>query len=466
VAKAGHMNTKQLKWWARYYWQYFPFTFNTVLCAVAAWLSFRLLYKPPVKGEYASPFIPFVILMGKLAFWFVVALVLVSMFSTLAAYFYYTWLKASGENDLDVAFETETGKSGKRRLYLTASLHGAFRPILGFVKGRLYYDDNVMTETFALLTNKRLPRSFRRTAIAGKSRLYLPDIKEYELKGGFVYFQDMLHIFSLAVSQPISGHFYQPPVLSKGPDHEVSPKKTENLDVRIDQLRRVDGEYLNYKDFESGDDVRRIVWKVYAKNRDLVVRVPELFEPYASHLYMYASFYSGGIKGTGNAYAAEMLNYYKNCVWTIYDTLSKKEWEVKFVPDQAITIPEQLAEQERVAKVLTGSIWHRDRTLNTYFNPKTGAVLCISSFTDPAQLSELLENCDATTVIYFVKLSGIMRSLAPLTWLSRLILQPPADRLSRLRSSWAISPFRFQVQKRERVIEAALSASNVKWATI
>lgn len=460
------MNTKQLKWWARYYWQYFPFTINTVLCSAAAWLSFKLLYKPPVKGEYPSPFIPFVILMGKLAFWFLVALVLISMFSTLAAYFYYTWLKARGGNELQVAFETEGRKNGKSRVYLQASLEGAFRPLLGFVKGRLYYDDNVMTERFSLLTNKRLPRSFRRTAITGKSRIYLPDVKEYELKGGFVYFQDMLHIFSLAVSQPISGHFYQPPILSKGPEDEVSPKKTENLDVRIEQLRRVDGEYLNYKDFESGDDVRRIVWKVYAKNRDLVVRVPEMFEPYASHLHMYASFCAGSKQRPANAYAQEMLNYYKNCVWTVFDTLSKKEWEIKYMPDQSITLPDQLPEPERVAKVIAGSNWHADKNLLRYFNPKTGAVLCISSFTDPGELAELLESCDPSTVIYFVKLSGNMRSIAPLTWISRLILQPPKDRLSRLRSTWAISPFRFQVQKRERQIESILSKSNVKWGTI
>lgn len=404
--------------------------------------------------------------MGKLAFWFIVALVLVSMFSTLAAYFYYTWLKASGGNELQVAFETEGRKNGRNRVYLQATLEGAFRPILGYVKGRLYYDDNVMTERFSLLTNKRLPRSFRRTAIAGKSRLYLPDVKEYELKGGFVYFQDMLHIFSLAVSQPLSGHFYQPPELSKGPEDEVSPKKTENLDVRIEQLRRVDGEYLNYKDFESGDDVRRIVWKVYAKNRDLVVRVPEMFEPYASHLHMYASFYGEGKLRLSNAYAQEMLNYYKNCVWTVFDTLSKKEWEVKYIADQAITLPDQLAEPDRVAKVITGSNWHADKNLLSYFSPKTGAVLCVSSFTDVDQLAELLEVCDPSTVIYFVKLSGNMRSLAPLTWVFRLLLQPPKDRLSRLRSTWAISPFRFQVQKRERAIESVLKSSNVKWGVV
>src|SRR5690606_36307087 len=117
--------------------------------------------------------------------------------------------------------------------------------------------------------------------ISGKSSLQLPDIKEYELRGGFIFFEDMLHLVSLTVAQPVNGHFYQPPVLyGEEDDTGVFPKKTESMDVRIDEMRRVEGEYLHYKDFEPGDDVRRIVWKVYAKSRNLDVRMPESFEPY------------------------------------------------------------------------------------------------------------------------------------------------------------------------------------------
>lgn len=456
------MNWKQLKWRIYYSWQYFPFTLNTLLCAVAGWMAYRLLYKPTPKGDDPSPFIPFILLMGKLAFWFAIALILLSVVSTFASYFYFFWLKHNKGSKLLVDFETETRNGRDNRLYLLAHLEGVFRPVLGFIKGRLYYDDNEMTDRFALLSDKRKARSFRRIAITGKSRMYLPDIKEYDLKGGFIYFQDMLHIFSLAVSQPISGHFYQPPVLNDGHDAEVSPKKTENMDVRIEQLRRVEGEYLNYKDFESGDDVRRIVWKVYAKNRELVVRVPEMYEPYASHLYFHPSFFAEVKKQWLNeGYLKEMLNYYKNCVWTIYDTLAKKEWDVRYIPDQTVNIPDQLPEEEKAARIISNSNWHTDKSLLQYFNPKTGAVLCISSFTDPVELEEALDMCDSSTVVYFIKVSGVLRSFAPLNWAKRLIFLPPEDRLSRLRARWTFSPIRFQVQKREKEIERILDKSSV-----
>ena len=445
-----------------------PFTINTALCALAIWASWRILYRPmPKEPEEASAFLPFIILMGKMALWFGVALIGLSVLSTLAAYFYYLYLRSNKGYKLQVAFHTDTHRGRSNRLYLDARLDGVFRPILGFVRGRLYYDDNVMTERFSLLSNKRREQSLRREAITGRSRLYLPDIKEYDLKGGFVYFQDMLHLFSFAAAQPVAGHFYQPPVLMASADAEVYPRKTETLDVRIEQLRRVEGEFLNYKDFEAGDDVRRIVWKVYAKNRELVVRTPELFEPYASHLYFYASF-RAAVKAqwAGSGYMKEMLNYYKNCVWTVYDALSRKEWNMRYVPDQLLALPEQLSDEERAARIISNSAWQSDKAVSQYFNTRTGSVLCISSLTDVQDLANMLERCDGSVVVYFVCVSNALKHFAPLNWLGRLLFMPPQDRLTRLRTSWSFSPVRMQVHKREKEIWELLGKSSVLWAEL
>ena len=88
------MNRKLIKWKVRYYWQYFPFTLNTVLCAIVVWAAWKLLYKPMVKGEDVSPLMPFIILMGKMVLWFMAGLILLSVLSTFVSYFYYLWLKS------------------------------------------------------------------------------------------------------------------------------------------------------------------------------------------------------------------------------------------------------------------------------------------------------------------------------------------------------------------------------------
>ena len=461
------MNLKKIKWRIRYALQYFPFTLNTVLCALAVWGAYYLLYKPTPKGEEMSVLMAFTIIMGKMVFWFLGGLVISSVLSTVFCFLHYLTIRRDKGSVLRLEFTTETKKGGKNKLFLNASLEAAFRPFLGFVKGRIIYDDQMMTDRFGLLSDKKKEKSIWRQAITGRSRLVLPDIKEYDLKGGFIYFQDMLHLFSLAVAQPISGHFYQPPLLMEQDDVDVFPKKTETLDVRIEQLRRVEGEYLNYKDFEAGDDVRRIVWKVYAKNRELVVRVPEIFEPFASHLQLYASFYAP-VKNQwlGEGYLKEMLNYYKNCTWTVFDTLSKKEWEVNYIPDQSFATPDESDESEKAARIISNSSWHKDKPLLEYFNAKYGTVLCISSLTEPTELAELLERCDPMTIIYFVKTSHVFRHFAALGIISRIILRPRQDRLARLRTRWIFSPMRLQVLRREKEIEAVLKKSNVTWGVL
>ena len=457
------MTRDKIKWLFRYYSQYFPFTVNTVLCLAAGLLAWRLLYRPlPRTADDPAPFLPFILLMARMAFGFALALVLLSLLSTIASWAYYLWLKHRRDVRLQLKFSTASAKGGGNRLSLHAELEGVHRPLLGFIKGRLFYDDQQFTDKFSLLSNKRKEKRLWRSAVTGRSNMNLPDIKEYELKGGFIFFEDMLHLFSLAAAQPLSGHFYQPPLLRTAEESDVFPKQTETLDVRIDQMRRVEGEYLNYKDFEAGDDVRRIVWKVYAKNRELVVRVPEMFEPYASHLYFYASF-QAAVKSSwlGEAYFKEMLNYYKNNVWTVYDSLSRKEWEMRYQPDQSFNIPEHLGKEERDARIISNSSWHQEQSLQQYFNARRGAVLCISSFTDPEELKQLLDQCDASTVVYFVKCSLVFRHAVAWNWLKRIILLPPRDRLNRLRARWVFSPMRLQIQKREKELEEILRKSAV-----
>lgn len=448
--------------------QYFPFTLNTLVCALAIWGGCYLLYKPTPKGEDPSLVMPFIIIMGKMAFLLLGLIVAISVVSTIVAWVYYLSFYNDKSAVLNVEFTVEARKGKKNRLFLNASLPKALRPFLGFVKGRLIYDNNLMTDRFSLLSNQRKERSIWRKAITGRSRIVLPDIKEYDLKGGFIYFQDMLHLFSLAIAQPVNGHFYQPPVLMDGDDADVAPKKTETLDVRIEQMRRVEGEHLNYKDFEAGDDVRRIVWKVYARNRELVVRTPEMFEPYASHLYYYASFYADVKKQwLGDSYLKEMLNYYKNQAWTIYDTLSKKEWEMAFIPDQTLATTDVADAAEQTAYIISNSKWQQDKPLTAYFSPKNGTVLCISSFTDPADLTNLLDRCDASTVIYFVKASQVFKHYtAALGLFSWLIIRPSQDRLSKLRTRWLFSPMRVQINKKEKALEAILSKSAVTWGEL
>lgn len=439
-----------------YLFQFVPFTWNTVFFGILFGLAYQKLHQPINKENALDAQLPFIWLMGEFVCWLILILVLLSIFSTLATWFYFMWLHSKQKTALQIRFFSEE-KNNKKKLFLEASMASVVRPLLGFVKGRLFYDNSELTDKFALLSARRKKNSLLRNAIVGKSRIALPDIKEYEIKGGIVFFEDLLRLISLPLKQKVKGSFYQAPDTLQEHAEDVAPKKTDTMDIRIEQLRKVEGEFLNYKDFESGDDVRRIVWKVFAKNRDLIVRIPERMEPYASHLYFYASFYNNIGSGiSGNEYFAEMLNFYKTNVWSVYQELEKKEWKIKYVPDQQFNTPEQLSDTERSERIISNSEWQKNFSTKEYFPTRKGTVLVISSLTNAEELAQIIEESDSSVQIFYVQLSQIFSQYVGLHWLKSLFFIAAPDRLSRLKNNWIFSPLRRQILKNEKAIQALL----------
>src|SRR5690606_24799750 len=147
---------------------------------------------------------------------------------------------------------------------------------------------------------------------------------------------------------------------------------------------RIPGDFLNYKNFESGDDIRRIVWKLYAKNRELIVRTAEEKDRYASRVYLYASFHVS-LSGMQNVFAREMLNFYKNTIWTVYDSLVKQKMPVTFEADQPFVSGKSGAD-ESVSMIISNCTWQQNYLLADYFNKRKGSILLVTSFNDYAAL--------------------------------------------------------------------------------
>ncbi len=447
--------------------QWVPFTSNFFIVGAAflvSWLIFNRYSDFSSAKKEINSYDPLVLIMAKVTLVFIALLLLLSILSAVVAWLLY--IRTSKKKNLNLELNFEHGKN-RDTMWLSSVLKAARRPVLGFIKASLYYNDKETTDKFVLASNKVNKDNFWREGVSGKSALQLPDIREYDVAGSFIFFEDMLQLVSLPIRQKLKGHFYQPPLNLQTKEQEILPLKTEDMDTRIEQLRRIDGEYINYKDFESGDDVRRIVWKVYAKNRELVVRIPEIFNPYASEVYFYASFYTDlNAIESANAYSDAMLNYYKNYVWTVFEALAHKEFEINFVPDNQIKIPKQENYAAWVQRNIANSNWQQSLTLSNYFKPRYGSVLVISSLNTPEEVAEVMEQCSKDTLVYYAKLSDCFKSATPLSLLWRIILHPPQDKYKRIRGTWFFSPFRFRLQKREQKIEKILQQSDVRIADL
>lgn len=443
-----------------FYAQFSPITLNGALTGLALYFCFWFLNNNTSSAAaQSSSFLPFLRLMGNTALLFFSAFLTFSFLSTLVCWLYAFY--SSKKNNRILQFQFQTNDNQGKNIHLNAELERARRPFLGFIKSKLVYDNFQLTEKIILEGNSKKPKSFWRKGVTTSSKLHLPDIKTYTLKGSFVFFEDMLQLFSFPIYQKQNGNFFQAPQYFNIQQPDAQARETEDAQTKIDESRRIPGDYLNYKNFESGDDIRRIVWKVYAKNRELVVRTPEQRDLYASHIYFYASFFATvPTLLQKSAFGKEMLNYFKNNIWSIYTALPHKEELTKFIPEQEFNLAFQENKTLFVQNCISNSIWQQEKSINDYFNMNTGSILCISSFSNPNDVEELTEKCNAATIIYYIKLSKAFKHYAALSWFSKLIFQSTDDRLKKTRSLWLFHPYRMQLLKREQEIEKILENSN------
>ena len=449
------MKFSRLIAYLKYYWQFIPFQLNALLAASIVWLAFRCLHSTETD---TNSFQGITMLMAKIAMAFSGLVIGLSLMSTCFCLFYFMYQKKrKGSDNFELTMDIESYQHDLLRIQ--TRLPFALKPILGFVKVRLVYDKTKMTDKY--IVSDRIKNQFIsfNTGLISKNTLLLPDIKAYSFSHAFIYFEDMLHFFSFAASFKTHHIICNLPHSLMMDTQALPPKKTDEEKVRIEQLRKVEGELLSYKKFEDSDDVRRIVWKIFAKNKELVVRVPEIMDPFASHIYLYASFFNTLQFSLYPDYQQVMLNRFKNCVWTIYNALSQQEFDVAYQHDQDITTPHQDIDKTRYT--IACSAWHQTKTLSDYFKPQHGSALCIHSYTSPVELEQLIAEADPKTTIFFVQLSSVFKSNYILHWLLRLFVQPKTDHLSALRNKWAIHPLKFQTLNKEKVLLSLLKKSDL-----
>jgi len=231
----------------------------------------------------------------------------------------------------------------------------------------------------------------------------------------------------------------------------AASQTTEEQLHRIEMPRKVEGEYLNYKDFESGDDVRRIVWKVYARTGQLVVRIPEIMDPYASHVYFYTSFYNGfEIPGSAN-FLKELLNAYKDRLRSSYEGLLSKEYEVRLIPDQMIEDEQLFQAPAAVVKAISLACWQKDIVPSEFVNPKKAGAVCVSSCVPVQELEHLLNQLHESVPVVVVALSGSIPSPLHVN-LKSLFFIPEPTPVDGLKRSWLLHPLRKQLQDNETKI--------------
>ena len=439
-------NPKRLLFYLPFTWYFFVF----VVCCFVGYAWINTFTKLP-DTAYADIF-P---LLLNIAFWFLLIFLSLS-FLSVAVSFIYLLIKRKKQSIRFLIETKETNhNSANEKQPIYVKVHPVIKPFLGFIKLRLQYDEQHFSKKFSLVEQNKM--HLVSTTVEGTYNWQLPVIKEYRVEKAILYFEDFFQFFSFALPVATSSRFYTEPKDTITKTIKTFPRKTEDTNTRIEEIKRVEGEHINYKNFEGNDDVRRIVWKIYAKNKELVVRIPEVLDPYASHVYLYASFYSSFGNNMGEVADIPFLNYYKTFVWSVYKQLVQQGFEVRYVPDQMLASMNTSDTQQQVKYGISTSNWQAERDLKTYINTRDAAMVVISSLSDAEQVMKFAEQYGNEISFVFVKLTDIFGSQHIGDWLQWLFIKNEHDAITEYKRKWNFTLLRSKIIENEKKLTSALA---------
>lgn len=402
-------------------------------------------------------------LFALLVQWTLIGLVVFSAGSALAVWLYFRQLSRTKAITLDIRFG-DGQKAEAGWVAIGVGLLGrVFRPVLGTVEARLVFADKQLSQPVLLDKNLVRPRQLWRSGIRGEGRTWLHDRGIHDVEHVLITFVDMLSLLSLPVTLDAVQQVYTLPKPQAPQTVVAQPHSTEEQKHRIDIPKRVEGEYVNYKEFETGDNIQRIVWKIYAKSGQLVVRIPEIKDPYASHLYFYVSYYNG-LQQQDGAFEKEMLNVYKDYVRNLFEALSRNGYDVRIPPDQEVPHLAGVSEKKRELFQITAADWQQVNTPSAFVSPGKAAFVCLPSLVPAAEAAALLKRLPDGIPVVVAKLSEAIPS--PFRFRVKDIFfapEPlPADQLSK---PWLVSGLRRELLRNEKELEALLRQRPQSWMT-
>lgn len=394
---------------------------------------------------------------GIILIYLAIAFISISFITTLFSwlYFFTLYRNSQGQIYLGKDIKEEAGW-----VPLEVRIKGAIRPFLGYIKASVVFKDYTTTNNIVLDSSVEEPGKFIRSGLKGVKKIWMPDRKEYHVKESRLFFNDYFRMFSFSCALPFEKSMYTTPPSFKTKELDVVPNTSEDLTTRIPTIRRVEGDYLNYKYYEPTDDPRRIVWKIYAKNKELVIKIPEVFNPFASHLYLISSFFKGW--NGPKKLETELLNGYKDKLRILTDSLLKQGASVKIVSDQEVSSSFEVSEEEKILYRISTANWQNQKGLQDLIKPNSSSFICISSLT-PASVLESLPLLKPGSILFYVKLSDNYRW----AWLKKGLLNfgniffRLDDRSNLSLALWWFSPMGMKIRKNEKQIDQMLENQTV-----
>lgn len=430
----------------KYVMQFFPLRLNFFVFSLLMFIIYQFSQQSTVE---TSSFHHFLMLMSKIGFWILALTLTISLLTVAAACLYFI----RHRNYFNVRIHKKESEA-EHNILVETSIDKIVRPVLGNIGVRYLYNKNQLSPAF-ILKNRQTVFSLL-PLISHRSTIDLPNVKEYNLEAALLSFQDLFRFFSFTFKNSIQSQFINLPYEIETSKTEVEPKTTQTDEVRTNTLRKIQGEWLEYKKYEATDDIRRIVWKVFAKNKELIVRKQEVLSPYATNINCYVSFYSE-YSFSQNCSDA-MSDFYKNYVWSFFKELSSNELEVKLQFDQFQT---GVTDSALIAEQIAQANWQSVLPASKFCDTQKGSVVFLQSLIPTNEIEKVLDGCGKNILVVYVDLTAVFASTSKMPLWKRIFLKPKNQRNEELYINWKTSPSRLlinkEIEKHKKLLENTLA---------
>jgi hypothetical protein len=418
-----------------------------------SYLVFFLIFSSFAQGwllsqsnQDASLFNDILIALLKLIKTFFVPLILFAFLTTFIPFFLF-WI-AYRQRKVQLSLSAiEVDLNPSQSLQLSKS--PLFQPLFGHLYFRLQYASGEKVSAEFSLIHKSNEWGISGKYQKGWFLWPIPGIKQYEVDKLIVTLEDFFHFFSFSIPVKANQAFATLPNLANNTIGYITPAISEVQEIRIDEWRKVQGEMLNYKSFDSSDDVRRIVWKIYARNKELVVRTPEMLNPYASHIEVLGIFYDGLELSDYPVIDNSCLDFYKTACFNIVQKIKEQGLPCNFLNDEQKTAKQGTQDNQDLKILIANSKWQQIFPPKDLGNLKKLSIVCVSSMLSQSDFRYLIENTSQVAKIYLVPLSKAAPMPKGLKWLNWMFVETEKDPQNRFPFFWFISPARRKLKKNE-----------------
>ena len=327
------------------------------------------------------------------------------------------------------------------------------QPFLGFVRIHLLKQDNVYSESILLLPSNQSGIFFF-TGTMVSSPLTLSEIIRTEVIDGLViHFEDPFRFFSFSLRCAVNIERTRLPDAEAERSNWMTLKHPDREEQHTQSQQPRPGDWFHLKSFEPGDDVRRIVWNLYARHKELMVRQQDKQQPYGDTLRVFVSFHVLSAIQLDSTLMLFFETYYKQRIYALMGGLLQEGLLIDWRSEGTAWI--KGVSSETLAIALSKSAMHCNSVSTELTESESPSIVFISSIDDLDVVTNYTRQWPNAIFIDV----DLQRAIAPPSWpmrVSRLWLKPPNANQHQIQLTWWRHPLKGQLNQHSELLKSVL----------